>query len=297
MSAPPPIRPRGKSALAGWWLPALFAGVSGLVTWGGGEAGWLSGNPGQLVPLLLLGGLWNASLVALVLWLWRGLTARRTHTEQLERELRHLVLWSGEEGRLRKEGLIRELNGLGARPANLEGVRLAGADLKGVDLRGCRLREADLRGADLQGALLDGADLWGANLADANLTMASLVETNLRGCDLEHAELVKADLRGASLHRASLIHTNLHGTHLREAALDKARFAPRTEGTGEFPRQVHASVEDWIRERLDGQGCYQEPDPPGQPPPGSPKAGRAEGAKVGAEGDGSNGSKKTAAGG
>ena len=59
--------------------------------------------------------------------------------------------------------------------ANLRGVdlweaNLRGADLRGADLWGANLRGADLRGADLRGANLRGADLWGAKNIDSDQT-------------------------------------------------------------------------------------------------------------------------------
>lgn len=236
-------------------LPAgLLALASALFAWLGWRGGLLEGGAESTLFLVVLGGLWNAALFALILLIHRRLTRAEALRQGYNTELRHLRRWAGEEGRLRKEGLIRDLNALGAAPVELEQALLAGADLKGVDLRGCSLKGADLQGADLQGALLDGADLWGADLTGANLTMASLRGASLRGSDLTGAQLVKADLEGASLHRALLVNTNLHGTALRTAHLERARFAQKEEG--DFPLAVHSSVEDWIRERLDAKGFY-----------------------------------------
>ena len=86
------------------------------------------------------------------------------------------------------------------------------ADLTGVNLYGAYLRGADLTGVNLYEAYLRGADLTGADLVRADL-----VRADLRGADLIGADLVRADLRGADLRGA-----NLYGADLREADLTGA---------------------------------------------------------------------------
>ena len=71
---------------------------------------------------------------------------------------------------------------------------------------------ADLTGVNLYEAYLRGADLTGADLVRADL-----VRADLRGADLIGADLVRADLRGADLRGA-----NLYGADLREADLTGA---------------------------------------------------------------------------
>ena len=56
--------------------------------------------------------------------------------------------------------------------ANLRGVDLGCAYLRGADLRGANLRGADLRGADLRGADLGDANLRGVDLSGADLSGA-----------------------------------------------------------------------------------------------------------------------------
>ncbi len=244
--------------LPGWGVVlAVVAGLAGL-TWAGWRAGLMEGMHLVILYAVVLGAFLNVILFSVFLWVWGIATERRTRCARYNEELRHLRTWGGQEGRRRKAGLIRELNALGAVPVDLENAVLARADLRGTNLRGCNLKGADLRRADLQGAALDGADLWGADLSGANLTMASLHHANMRGCNLENAELVKAQLGHVNLHRANLVNTNLYGTDLEQVRLERARFAQR--GEGGLLQQVHSSVEDWIRERLDEQGLYTEPD-------------------------------------
>ncbi|MDH4246407.1 MAG: pentapeptide repeat-containing protein [Deltaproteobacteria bacterium] len=201
----------------------------------------------------------QAGLTALTvlgaLLLWERISGRSRQRGQLLRELRYLLHWSAEEGVLRKTGLLRDLNGLGVVPRELERVSLHGAQLDGVLLQGSRLKGADLHGADLRGARLDAADLSGADLEGANLERASLCGAILRDANLDGVSLAKADLSRANLHRASLVDANLHGAKLEDTRLHRARFAARQAGL--FHQAVHPSVEDWIRERLDAQGRYQ----------------------------------------
>lgn len=244
--AGPPLPP--------WWLVLGWAAVLAAVSWAGWRSGMFQGQSPHNLYFLLLGALINVTLLALFFWFWMRLSGRRERCYNFDQDLRYLRSWAGEEGRLRKQGLIRDINALGAVPADLEAAVLAHADLAGADLHGCNLKGADLRGANLRGAILDGADLWGADLSGAELTMASLRSASLRGVNLEGAELVKARLTGADLHRANLVGTNLHGTDLTRVRLHRTRFAAIEEGS--LPGTVHSSVEDWIRERLDEKGCY-----------------------------------------
>lgn len=245
----PPVPP--------WWLVILFASALTAITWVGWRGGLLQGQYLVVLYFVLLGVFFNVALLATFFWLWMNLNSKRERRIQYNQELRYLRAWGGEEGRLRKQGLIRELNALGAVPNDLEQAVLAGADLAGANLRGCNLRGADLSEANLRGADLDGADLWGADLSGAKLNMASLRSANLRSANLENAELEKAQLTGANFHRCNLVNANLHGSDLSRVRLERARFGARPEGA--FQQTVHSSVEDWIRERLDEKGFYTTP--------------------------------------
>ena len=237
-----------------WWLAAGWAFLLAAVIWAGWQGGLFRGDTLTTLYFVLLAALVNVTLLALFFWLWMNLNSKRERCFQYNQELRHLRGWGGEEGRLRKQGLIRELNALHAVPGDLEQAVLAHADLAGANLRGCNLKGADLRQANLRGAALDGADLWGADLSGAKLNMASMRAANLRSSNLEGAELVKAQLTGADLHRGNLVNANLHGADLTRVRLERARFGAPAEGS--FRQEVHPSVEDWIRERLDENGYY-----------------------------------------
>jgi hypothetical protein len=213
-----------------------------------GPSGW------GLLAALGVGALLNAGLVLGALSFRRGREERDTLREQWQRELRHLAAWSSEEGILRKAGLIHDLSSLKTPGLALAQMRLGGADLRGCHLAHADLRGADLKGANLQGAVLDGADLNGADLTGANLSLTSLREAILRGCLLEGADLTKADVTGATLVRANLVGANVRGVDFAAALLERTRFAERE--AGDFAAQVHPSVEDWIRERLDARGYF-----------------------------------------
>jgi uncharacterized protein YjbI with pentapeptide repeats len=231
---------------------------------------WFDTGPVGLLLLALEGALLNVALLSLFLDVRNRLTARQQTIARIARELRHLAPWDGNEGVLRKAGLIRDLNALGTTPRDLRQAMLRGADLTGCDLRGADLRGADLSRANLQGVLLDGADLSDADLSQANLALASLAGVNGRGCTFEGAALTKANLAGAMLSRATLVHANLHGTDLRTATLERARFAE--PDTGPFGPALHPSVDDWIRERLDARGYFSPAAPLGDAPPRPRKA-------------------------
>jgi hypothetical protein len=250
--------------------PWLLLGLAALTVPAAWQLGLYAEGGWTMLALLAQGALFNVSAFAGYLALRERWMRREDEATRMLRELRYLRAWAGEEGRLRKAGLIRDLNALGAVPAHLEQIVLAEADLGGADLRGCSLRESDLRGANLQGARLEGADLWGADLSGANLTLASLQGAVLRGCAMRDAQLPKANLEFANLHRADLVNANIEGARLEGANLERVRFAMTEARGGDFPEAIHPSVEDWIRAKLDERGCYVGGDAEREPPEAKP---------------------------
>jgi uncharacterized protein YjbI with pentapeptide repeats len=120
-----------------------------------------------------------------------------------------------------------DLRGLSLPTADLRGADLRGANLHGVMLRQANFMRADLRGANLSGAFLSranfrlaklsGADLRGAalgraDLSEADLTRANLSGANLRRADLVEAKLDRADLTGCSVYGISAWKVGLKGT-------------------------------------------------------------------------------------
>jgi len=103
--------------------------------------------------------------------------------------------------------------------ADLRGLKLQKANLKGADLHQAKLQFSNLSGADLDGANLDRAkfqeaNLYGAQISNAVLQNCNFMEANLQGTNLENSKLVssqfnedvmfdKANLKGADLTDAS----------------------------------------------------------------------------------------------
>lgn len=119
-----------------------------------------------------------------------------------------------------------KLNETCLRGANLSGADLSKADLSRTDLRGADLSRVDLSGVDLSEADLSRADLSGADLRKANLSRANLIKTKLRGARLNGAilggaNLVLADLRGADLNGADLSEADLSRVDLNGAIFDE----------------------------------------------------------------------------
>lgn len=229
----------GALLLAGWWLDLLGP------------------LPLRTIYLVGLTAAANALVFVALLALLERVAWRRRERRRCQRELGYFLTVGGSEGSARVQGLVRELNALGARPRTLAGALLPGIDLSGADLTGTSLRGAQLLAANLHGAELAGADLFGCNLSDAVLSLANLQGANLRSCDLTGAKLVKARLTGADLHRAVLVDANVDGVELAQVSLELAQFA-RPDGD-DMPQALHPSVEDWVRERLDAEGRYRTP--------------------------------------
>jgi hypothetical protein len=78
-------------------------------------------------------------------------------------------------------------------------------DFRFADLRGVQIGDADLRGFDFTSSDLSDADLRHANLASVNLCDANLASANLRSANLAGANLVGANLYNADLRQVSLI--------------------------------------------------------------------------------------------
>ena len=121
----------------------------------------------------------------------------------------------------------------------LSGLDLNGVNLAGADLRWARLNRTDLRGANLRGANLDLAWLIEANLEGADLSGANLFSTQMRGAKLINAtllgarivaDLTNADASGARFDNADMAadmrnqSMGLMRTVLRSASVDGASF-------------------------------------------------------------------------
>jgi uncharacterized protein YjbI with pentapeptide repeats len=125
---------------------------------------------------------------------------------------------------------VIDLNHAPLADAQLEYLRLAGANLTGADLTSANLNNtylagANLTGADLTGANLDGTLLAGADLYGADLTGADPTNTDLSRADLSHVNLADAVLSDVNLTGASLSGANLTGAVLAGENLPHLSFA------------------------------------------------------------------------
>ena len=71
--------------------------------------------------------------------------------------------------------------------ADLTGINLAGANLKGAKLNRSNLTGANLQGADLSYAWMASVNFTGANLEGANISWAYAISTNSRNASLKNA--------------------------------------------------------------------------------------------------------------
>jgi uncharacterized protein YjbI with pentapeptide repeats len=151
--------------------------------------------------------------------------------------------WRRDHPRIAPDLSGADLSGMNLNKAHLRGADLNKADLSNACLIGANLRGASLKGANLSGARireanLNGADLSGANLTKANLRALNLTRVNLSGADLSKAQLKEVCLIGANLRRA-----DLSGSDLRHATLVRSDLR-KAELTG--ARLFGTSRDDWI---------------------------------------------------
>jgi len=139
-------------------------------------------------------------------------------------------------------------------PADLSGIELPGADLRGLFLEGVDFTAANLAGADLSGARistaifnkarmadsqlcrvlckggsfadadLSRADLSGGNFTGSNFWSAVMPGADLSGCDLTVAQMVGADLTRGRLARAKMKGARLERTNFTAADLTRVDF-------------------------------------------------------------------------
>src|SRR5438445_1153714 len=136
--------------------------------------------------------------------------------------------------------------------ANLDGVYLSEADLRGANLREALLRSAILDRAQVAHAVLVSANATGANfaaadmrfvdlsygtfenavLSNAKISGASLYAVNLRNAQLLRTDLSRTDMRDTKLEHAVLSFANLEQTDLSSAKLSEANLTgARLKGT------------------------------------------------------------------
>jgi hypothetical protein len=109
--------------------------------------------------------------------------------------------------------------------------------LQAADLRGVMVPHARLKGAYLWAAHLEGTRLTGAHLEGAVLANAYLENADLEGAHLQGALLQEARLQGANL-----VGTNLQGADLAGAQLLGARYSARTRWPDGFDPQALGTI-------------------------------------------------------
>ena len=134
--------------------------------------------------------------------------------------------------------------------ADLSSSNLSGASFLCATLCDVNLSNANLRGADLSGAQLDGANLSGADLSNANLSGVNLKNANLSGAQLNNTDLWQADLSGANLSSADLsgskLRANLSGANLDDADLNDSDLCQANLSNANL-RNVRNLTEQQIR--------------------------------------------------
>jgi uncharacterized protein YjbI with pentapeptide repeats len=110
---------------------------------------------------------------------------------------------------------------------NLEGVNLAGADL----------REAQIRYSNLSGANLQGADFTNVQLVELDLSHANLANAKLAGVSFYNwVKIGNANLKGADFSDTSLVNTRgLTCKQIQEAVIDAQTRLPKHLGSCDQP--------------------------------------------------------------
>ncbi|MCY0988046.1 pentapeptide repeat-containing protein [Nannocystis sp. ILAH1] len=217
----------------------------------GGE---IASKPDARVTHLALGDRPSAAVL-------KTLGSKRATFETLsEAALAQLLLPTAEEARALLRGEVkqaaerwntwrRRYSELGGErfPVALQGIDLAGADLRAyalkvVDLTAANLAGADLRGVDVFDVVFRNADLSGADFtggkcyrtifSGAKLTGARL-GAMLAGARFDGAELTDADLRDADLQ-----YVDFSGADLRRARLPKSLTDVKHDARTQWPEGV-----------------------------------------------------------
>jgi len=106
--------------------------------------------------------------------------------------------------------------------ANLDGVYLSEADLRGTNLREALLRSAILDRAKLAHAVLVSANATGANFAAADMRFVDLSYGTFENAVLSNARISGASLYAVNLRNAQLLRTDLSRTDMRDTKLERA---------------------------------------------------------------------------
>ena len=206
---------------------------------------------GFLMDIILFGLLWSVYDVY---------RERRTKIRGYQDELRDYIPWEGQEGVLRKAGIIKRLNELQVSLPLLYGIYLEGARLVEANLKGAGLWKANLAGSYLMHGNLEACNLSRANLKCAYLMSANLARADLSGTNLAHAVLLIANLEGAYLEGAYLEGADLYGTNLEGAedlTWDQLEQAKTNDETI-LPAYLKENAPEWYKGRFAGEKGEQK---------------------------------------
>jgi len=106
--------------------------------------------------------------------------------------------------------------------ANLDGVYLSEADLRGANLREALLRSAILDRAQLAHAVFVSAKATGANFSAADMRFVDLSYGTFENAVLSNARISGASLYAVNLRNAQLLRTDLSRTDMRDTKLEHA---------------------------------------------------------------------------
>ena len=125
-----------------------------------------------------------------------------------------------------------DLRGINLSLANLKGSSFYKTDLRKANLDSANLQDSDLKEANLENAYLPRADLQGAEFFRTNFKGACLIFARLenyslttvifQNADLGYANLTNSDLSGVNLSRVNLKYATLENANLRGCKLIKA---------------------------------------------------------------------------
>lgn len=203
--------------LVGYW--DYVASIDGDIDW----KGILTEAHGLLMDILIFG---------ILITLFNEKRNSENQIKNYYDQLQDFKAWDGEEGVLRKVGILKRLNEMKAPlpelsavqlpeanlyKFNLKGAILAGANFSNATLFEAELTESYLRHANFTNATLMEAKLERTNLSFANLEKANLLMANLTNADLSDAKLINSKLTGANLQYATLFNANLNGADLSNA--------------------------------------------------------------------------------
>jgi uncharacterized protein YjbI with pentapeptide repeats len=166
------------------------------------------------------------SLVAIAFFSFRDRSARITKYYE---ELEDFRFWDSREGIIRKESIIKRLSRLKARPPEMKGIILSGANLSGLKLDGAQLAGSRLERVDFSNTSLNHSRFieysQGQNGNQKSLAgIADCTKTVFKGATLCDSDLAGMNLEALDFEKASLARSRITLANLKKATLRFANF-------------------------------------------------------------------------